>query len=231
MLVMAESRYRIERIIENDPVIKKGLQRGIVNSRALVRYLQEVEEIDSSPDAILGVIRRHPFPRSESIPAAHLFKDCKLALRNNLGDLSLEIDSEVMRRVVDFASSLRTSRGENLRVLVGMKSIRVIADQEAILQLKETLRDHTIIRWLTNLAEISVLLTREAEEGKGVIAKITTEIALNDISLLGTVCVAPEFIMLVSEKDATRAYEALHKMFSEESEPYESKQRSSVLNA
>jgi hypothetical protein len=215
MLVMAESRRKIERIIETDPVIKKGLERGIINSRALARYLREIDGVDSSTDAILGIIRRYPLTKEEIASRASMFKDCELAMRSKIGDLTLEVDSNIMKRVLEFADSLKTSRGENLRILVGLKSIRVIAEQRAIIQLKEALREGSIVKFFTDLVEISVLLSHEAEQTKGVIARITTEVAMNDVSIRGAVCVAPEFIILVDEKDAIRAYGALQKMLSE----------------
>jgi hypothetical protein len=212
---MAESRRKIEQIIETDPVIRKGLERGIINTRALARYLQGNDGVESSTDAILGIIRRFPVKKEEGSDQSHIFKDCELAMRSKIGDLTLEVDSNIMKRVLEFADSLKTSRGENLRILVGLKSIRVIAEQKAIIQLKEALRDSAIVKFSINLVEISVLLSHEAEEAKGVIAKITTEIALHDVSIRGVVCVAPEFIILIDEKDSIRAYHALQRMLSE----------------
>lgn len=216
-LVVENNRRSIERIIETDPVIKKGLRRGIINTRALARYIQESDGINSSFDAILGTIRRYPLEGRESLPSLGVFKDCSLALRSKIGDLILELDSDAMKRIVEFAGSLRTLRGENLRILVGLKSMRVIAEQKAIAQLKEALSDHKIIKYTTNLVEISVLLSQEAEKSNGVIARITTEIALHDICIWGSVCVLPEFIVLVEEKDASRAHEALQTLIHEAS--------------
>jgi hypothetical protein len=57
---MADLRCRVERFKETDPVIKRGLQRGIINSRALARFIQEEDGEESTLDAILGIIRRYP---------------------------------------------------------------------------------------------------------------------------------------------------------------------------
>lgn len=219
---MADNRRNIERIIETDPVIKRGLQRGIINSRALARYIQESDGIQSSADAILGVIRRYPLTNEETPSYNHMFKDCELAMRTKVGDLALEIGPNVMKRVIDFASSVKTSRGENLRIVVGMKSIRVVADQKALSQFRETFRDEDVIRFLNNMVEITVILTPEAEQRTGVISRITTELALNDVCIQGSMCATPEVIMLIHEKDAGRAYEALQRMLSESSSPTES---------
>ena len=50
----------MERAIETDSVIKKGLQQRIINSRALDRYILEANGVDSTLDAILGIVRRYP---------------------------------------------------------------------------------------------------------------------------------------------------------------------------
>jgi hypothetical protein len=212
---MAETRRKIEQVIESDPVIKKGLQRGIVNSRALARYLSESDGIESSTEAVLGIIRRYPLSKEETSSQANVFRDCELAMRTKIGDLTLEVDANIMKRVIEFADSLKTPRGENLRILVGLKSIRVIAKQRSIIQLKASLRDSSIVKFTINLVEISVLVSHEAEEARGVIARITTEVAMNDISIRGVLCVAPEIIILVEEKDAIRAFEALQLMLSD----------------
>ena len=50
----------MERAIETDSVIKKGLQQRIINSRALDRYILEANGVDSTLDAILEIVRRYP---------------------------------------------------------------------------------------------------------------------------------------------------------------------------
>src|SRR5207245_10386781 len=122
MLNVADIRRQVERAIETDSVIKKGLQQRIINSRALDRYILEANGVDSTLDAILGIVRRYP-----------------------LG-----------------------SENDNRH--------------------------------------------RQARGTKGIIAKISTELALNDVNLVGIICNSPEDILLVTEADAPRALEALQRM-------------------
>jgi len=60
MLNVADIRRQVEMAIETDSVIKKGLQQRIINSRALDRYILEANGVDSTLDAILGIVRRYP---------------------------------------------------------------------------------------------------------------------------------------------------------------------------
>ena len=214
MLHMTESRRLVERVIELDPVIKKGLQRGIINSRALARFIQETG-VDSSPDAILGIIRRYPLGRDEGAKTRQILKGCELGMRSRIGILALENGPEVMRRIADFASSIKTTRGENLRVVVGLKSIVVIADHKALEQFRDSFRDKEVIGYCNTRVEISIVLPPDASDAKGVISRITSELALNDVNLFGTICCSSEFDLIVDEKEAPRALETLQRMISD----------------
>jgi hypothetical protein len=60
-----------------------------------------------------------------------------------------------MKRIAEFASTIRTTRGENLRVMVGLQSIRVIADQKALETFRQALRPKEIVSYSTDLTEIT----------------------------------------------------------------------------
>jgi hypothetical protein len=106
---MADLRRKVEHLIETDPVMKKGLQRGIVNSRALARFIQETDGSESTLDAILGIIRRYPLGNENDGELRRVFKDCELALRDKMGDLAVENGPDIMKRIAEFAASIRIS--------------------------------------------------------------------------------------------------------------------------
>lgn len=216
MLIVADIRRQVERAIETDPVIKKGLQRRIINSRALARYILEANGVNSTLDAVLGIVRRYPLGSENDNRHRQVFKDCEIAMRNKVADLAVENGPDIMRRIAEFASTIKTTKGESLRVTVGVRSIRVIADEKALESFRQTLRPKEIIGYSKDLVEISLLFPPEARGTKGVIAKISTELALNDVNLVGIICNSPEDILLVTEADAPRALEALQRMLGEE---------------
>ena len=213
---MADNRRLIEKVIETDPVIKKGLQRGIINGRALARFIQESDGVDSSPEAILGIIRRYPLPKESTAGAYQILGEGELTMRSKMADLLLENSPEVMERVLEFAKSNRTTRGENLSVTVGVRSIRVTAEQKALDQFREEFRDKDVLAYARNLVEISILLPMDAWRTKGIVGRIATELALNDVNLFSIMASCPpEPTVLVDEKVAPRAAEVLQKMISE----------------
>ena len=213
---MADIRRLVERIVESDPVIKKGLQRKIINSRALARYILESDGVTSTADSILGIIRRYPLASEKDRDHQSIFKYCEIAMRNKVADLAIENGPDVMKRVAEFAATIKTTRGENLRIIVGLQSIRVIAEQKILDPFMETLRKSEVISYATNLAEISLLFPPESSKVKGIAAKITAQLVLNDVNLAGILCCAPEDIIVVSEDDAPRALEALQQLIKDE---------------
>ena len=146
---MADIRRRIERAIGMDPVTKKGLQRGIVNSRALTRCIRKTDGLDSTADATLGNIRRYALSSGESEEVRRAFRDCGLSLRNNL---ELEYDQDTMNRIGEFGSNLKTVRGENVKLVAGVQFMRVIADQNALENFRKTVQPTHVIRYSKNHA-------------------------------------------------------------------------------
>lgn len=216
---MADTRRSVERIVESDPVIKKGLQRGIINSRALAKYIIEANGVDTSQDAILGILRRYTL---DGVNEEHrkAFNDCEISTRSRMADLAVENGPDIMERIAEFAATVRTTRGENLRVIVGLQSIRVIADQKTLESFRQTLQPKEVISYSTDLVELSLLFGPGYENNKGLVAKVTAQLALHDVNLAGMLVCPPEDIVMVAEKDASRALEALNQLLQEETAGY-----------
>jgi hypothetical protein len=213
---VAAVRRSIERIIESDPTIRTGLQRGIINSRALSRYILENCAVDSTPDAVLGILRRYPLEGTREDGNRLALKDSKISMRGGIAYLTIENSPDIMKRVAEFASTIRSIRGENFRVLVGSDSVRVIASQEALDNFRQTFRPKEIIRYSTELAEICLLLPFGTERLGEIATAITAQLTMNRISLAGILVCPPEDVIIVSESDASRTFDALQQLLREE---------------
>ena len=213
---VAAVRRTVERIIESDPAIRTGLQRGIINSRALSRYLLENCAVDSTPDAVLGILRRYPLDGAREDDNRLAFKDCNISMRSGMAYLTIDNAPEIMKRVGEFASTIRSVKGESFRVIVGSDSVRVIAGQEALDKFRQTFRPREIINFYPELAEICLLLPFGTERLGEIATAITSQLTLNKIGLIGILVCPPEDIIIVSETDASRTFEALQQLLKEE---------------
>jgi hypothetical protein len=212
---MAGSRRIVESVLERDPVIRKGLERGIINSRALARFIQKTTQVEATPDAILGYIRRYPVDGEDSTEYGLVLKDSDIKMKSKVGVLEIDHGPQTMRLISEFAGTVKTTRGENLRVLCGTRCIRVIADQKALAQLKQNLRDKEIIQYAENLVEVSLLLSPAAEHADGIYNRITAQLAMNDLHAIAILFCGPEAILIVREEDSVRALEVLQEMLSD----------------
>ncbi len=215
----------MERIIESDPTIKTGLQRGIINSRALSRYILENCAVDSTPDAILGVLRRYPINGERESGHRLALKECDITMRNGMAYLTIENSPDTMKRVAEFAGTIRSTRGESFRAIVSSNSIRVIARQEALDNFRETFRPKEIISYSAKLAEICLLLPFGAETLGEIATAITAQLTLNNVTMSGILVCPPEDIIIVSENDAPRTFEALQQLLREETKSQSHKVR------
>lgn len=215
-LPLAYVRRTVERIIESDPTIKIGLQRGIINSRALSRYMLENCAIDSTQDAVVGVLRRYPLERGRNDNGRLALKDCNIIMRGGMAYLTLENSSDVMKRVSEFAGTIRSTRGENFKAVVGSNSVRVIASQGAVDAFKQTFPSKDIIGHSTALAEICIVLPSRTERLGEIATSIMAQLTLNRIRMVGLMVCPPEDIILVAEGDAPRALDALQQMLRDD---------------
>jgi hypothetical protein len=139
-------------------------------------------------------------------------------MRGGIAYLTLENAPDIMKRVAEFTSTIRSTRGENFRIIVGSDSVRVIASQDALDNFKQTFRPKEIIKYTTELAEICLLLPLRTERLGEIATAITAQLTLNRISLAGILVRPPEDIIIVPEIDAPRTFEALQQLQREENQ-------------
>jgi hypothetical protein len=232
---MDDTKRRIERIIETDLVTKKGLQRGIINTRALARYIQDTEGLDTTTDAILGIIRRYPVTDGEQSGINRVLGGCELSMRNRVANFEIEYQPDRPNRHPRPGGNRRTTRGENVKLILGDGVVKVIADQKALEKFLTEIQPGEVVKYSTDLAEITLRVPPGATDTRGLTAKITAELVLNDIDLWGITCFywhhakgetphdsppangegVRELMLLVAEADGPRTIDALQRMLKE----------------
>jgi predicted regulator of amino acid metabolism with ACT domain len=213
---MTSIRSIVERAIEQDAAIKKGLARGIINVRALARFIQRKLGLTTSLDAIISAIRRYPL--EEKIKkfgeADDLLKRCRFTMKNRVVDVCLVKDTNVQKKISEIVPIINFDRGEVMRVVSGVESIKMILDEKNLDRVLRHFQKSEIIDVTKNLSEITISISREAERRPGIVSKIATEFALNDINLVEIMSCAPELIIVVNEKDSLKAYGLLEELAS-----------------
>ncbi|MDE1853900.1 MAG: hypothetical protein KGI38_09180 [Thaumarchaeota archaeon] len=204
----------VKEIIERDGAIKIGLARGLVNARALARYIQVATHNQYSFEALVSAIRRYPVKAS-----ATKYQDAgrlitKLTLKNKIVAVTIRSAPEIPLILAKFSGEIDFGRGETFRVSSGAESISVIIDSKNLEKLTVAIPKKDIVRVLGDLSEIIVVLSDVALKTVGVAATITTELAINGVNILYIMSYGPPHTMvfIVEEEEALNGYRGLQKL-------------------
>jgi len=111
----------VREVIERDGVVRNGLARGLVNHRALARWIQNSSLTDASFDSLLSAIRRYPVQQSTARRQFAGGMILKLSLKNKIVVISLRNESEVQKAVARFSEEVNYANGETFRSLRAWK--------------------------------------------------------------------------------------------------------------
>lgn len=210
---MPSTAQAVATYLDQDGVVREALSRGIVNQRALARWLIETKGWDATEEAVISAVRRHlereDADRSVFDAARALFDAAHVNMRSRVGLVVAAKTQEVQERLPELFQAVDYSRGEVLRILQTDRCIKVIVDEANLASVGDLLGEDAVQEVHDGLAEINVVLPEETVTTPGVLALICTTLALHRINILEVATGLPEHLLFVAQEDARRAYETL----------------------
>ncbi|MBI4163838.1 MAG: hypothetical protein HY512_03170 [Candidatus Aenigmarchaeota archaeon] len=192
---------QVSDIVSSDLSLQKDIHRGLINHRALARYLIDKYDFDASLDAVISALRRielEPLKEFDK-KITGFFKDASISTRNNLVCFTLKKEALFL---------LPKIISKNIRIVTGTDEINLIVEKTK----SETLHDifsQYIIKTEKDLGEVSIRLAEEAAKTRGVMSRIANEISLNKINIEQLLISVPEFLIYVKDKDVIKTHEVL----------------------
>ena len=132
-------------------------------------------------------------------------------MRNEIVDVDIINSPEIPAALGKIAAQIDYSRGEAFRILAGVESIKVIVDEKNFGKMNIIPRQN-IRNVVKELAEIIISMPQAAARTPGVVAAVTTELMMYNINLVEFMSCVPEIIIIIDEKDATKAYELIERL-------------------
>lgn len=199
--------------IERDGVVRQGLERGLINVRALARAIREESGGDATLDALLGALRRYPLSATAARRRQVGRAIAKLSLRNRIAVISLRNKPENLLTIARFAGEAGPTRNETFRLVAGPETLSVTLDSKHMDRLEAKLPRHDVLRRLDNLAELVIEMVPDVDEIPGALSAITTELAMAEVNVVQLSTMGPGRILaLFHEKDVTEAYRTLERL-------------------
>ena len=209
---MANINQSVWNYLEQDRGIQKDLLRGIVNTRALARYLMKNHAVTGSLDAVISAIRRYEVKSSveeEEESLKTIFKEALVSTRSHISCLTLPLST-----IGKFREFIRSFKTEHLvfKMVVGMTMMKLLEEEAKIKKLSEVFAPNEILKYEENLSEITITLQKKAMKTKGILARIAGELAVHDVNIEEIIVASPEILLYVKDKHIIQAHETLLKL-------------------
>ena len=206
---MSQLELGLQRLLLRRPEIARCYRAGLVNRRALARFL--VAERIAGPtefDAALATVRRHDFGAAAT-PEPDVFRDLRIAVRDKLVILDFEKERELLRRLERLIAAIEYDRGDTLKIVVGTESLKLFLDRRREAAVRPLFERFRLLHRYDRISEISVMFPESAIRTRGVLASVAEELALHDVVVTELLTASPELLLYLADTQVPRAYEVL----------------------
>jgi len=201
---MSSINQQIQDILSKDLAVHDAMSRGLINIRALAKFIIKRHTLNTSLDAVISAIRRYNQDKQivfEEESIKEIFKDCSIATRNNIA--SITVKRTAIRNFQEIINQT-----EKVKSVIGTREIKLIVNEKEIPDIKE-IANNSLLKIDKGLSELSITINEKGLNQKGVLARISNEISLRGVSMNNLIICPPEFIILVKQEDLLKTHEAL----------------------
>ena len=209
---MSQIELRIRDLLGRHPEIEKCYREGLVNRRALARYL--IANGVGGPgdlDAVVASLRRYEFGDFEG-RGPELFPAIRVTLKDRIMIIDFEKEKALLQDLQKIIGQFEYDRGDTLKFVVGTASIKLFVDQGKEPMVRSLLTRYKVRSRLDRLSEISMMFPEAATKTRGVLAVLTRELALNDVVLTELLTASPELLIYVRDEHVAKAYEIVRRL-------------------
>ncbi|MBN1156871.1 hypothetical protein JXA85_04590 [Candidatus Woesearchaeota archaeon] len=206
---MTNINSKVWRYVDNKIEIKKTLLEGLVNVSALARKIAQEEKLEGNIDAIISAIRRYETKtekKDEHIRFSKLIRKAKLSTKTRLGSVLVRRTDETERKVSTIYSRLKMKRDSTLRIFEVINYIKIIIDDSLLESVAGMFSSPDIEKIEKNLGELTIDYSDDITKISGVFARISNELAVNEISIIDSMICQWEHLIIVKENDLEKAF-------------------------
>jgi aspartokinase len=207
--------HEVWKVLDNNPSIRKEMNRNLINISALARFIIKNKKLDASVDAVISAIRRYEIDKHDDIfenAYKILGQTVNISTKSNLAEISLIKDDDVQILLPKLFDFIKYIRGDVLRVTQANESIRLLIDEKNMENILKLFPKNKIITKEKDLAEINIYIHPQMQTTPGILATIANELALHKINIIEFMTCPPEMICVVKKDDLIKASNVLYKL-------------------
>lgn len=208
---------RVEELIEQWPLLKRGIELDLLNASAAARYLRpEVERAVGervSEAAILMALRRYmdkKRPADIKSPSDYLGD---ISMRSNILDFTYTNSPTLQRSIAQIIHDLPP---QNYFTLArGLMQTSIIFHQDHQRLVEEKLSSECVETKVKNLTALTIQLTERHGQVPGIIAYPLSLLAWKGIAVVEFVSTYDELNIILHDEDIERAFATLNSALKE----------------
>ncbi|MBS3121903.1 hypothetical protein J4434_03405 [Candidatus Woesearchaeota archaeon] len=210
---MTSVAKQVWKAIEEDIVIRRSMEKKIVNIRALAVYIIKEHKLPATIDAVITAIRRY----KEDGPLEKKYEEAKkiislsedVRLTSNIISIAIEKNKKTQEILQKVFSLIDYEKGQLLVIIQGEGSIKIMINKKNEKKILSCIDQKSIIKIEGNLAQINIQLSEVAVKTPGIITVLSTELMMHNINVVEVMSCVPEMFFFVKQKDVVKAYELL----------------------
>jgi aspartokinase len=210
----------VEKIVSGQPYLEDAMAKGILN---LARVSQEIkprveaEMGKKATDAAIimalhrlaETLQQHGRKERSSVTLS----DVELSIRSDICEITVVRAPGMFDKLHGIYALVEHERGDTLNIIHGAYEISIIANKKYKKLIEQKLHGEKILSEMDGLALLSIKIPPKIVEIPGFFATVTRTLAWNGINLYETVSTMTEYSLVLSNRDATRAYSILEETF------------------
>src|SRR3989344_106286 len=206
---MKSINQEIADILNQDIALQKCLKRSIINIRALAHYVLKEYNLTYTLDAVISAIRRYDVDNVSILnlkSANRVFSEMLISTKDNVAMILLR-DGQFNIISKDFLQDKKLR--DNVRLIKGKETVSLFVNQKDLDSKIALFPSSSVLDVQQGLSEIRLRFQKDIRGIKGVIARVTSELALLDINIEQVLYTFPDVLLYVKENDLVQAHKSL----------------------
>ncbi len=201
----------LQNFFNKNPDVREARNKGLVNRRALAKYILKKENLNVNRfEALVTALRRFEINK-ESKAVISSFREIKISTKDNLSIIYLEKTEDVLKNVSKIFHIVDFNKNDTLKIVLGSLSVKIFVDDFNLNKINEIFGKNIIVIY-KNISELNLIFPDKSTKEKGQLAYLTSELAINNINIIELLTGKPELVIYVEEKDLLKAYETIKRL-------------------
>lgn len=215
---MTSAAEAVKTILEKSLFIEEALALGIINLSSLARYVQpEIEDLlkkKVETGAIVMALKRHRLEAAGRDVRLHewLGRSPDLLVRSNLLELTYRNSDSILAAEKRFLAAVEDDKTVFFTFTRGLYETTIIASRSLGKGLQRAFSGEKLLAGYEDLSAVSLRLTEGTALMPGVYSFILKALFRRDINVMEVVSTLNEFIIILRDDDADKAFSVLKGM-------------------